>query len=84
MKNCEIDSRGAGRFAAALENAARRFCLKHPDEQWQISGVENQEAGISLNARNGGRSLVAKSLVPVLDMEDYIFDELEKFRSTNI
>ena len=80
--NCDIDSAGAGRFADVLDEGAMRFCQTHPGEMWEISGVV-VPCGLSLNANNGKRNVVAKVLPPVLDMADSVFEALEIFRSSH-
>jgi hypothetical protein len=77
---CKVDSTYAGSQAAALEEAASRFCKAHPAEQWHISGVLVQE-GLNLNASDGKRFLTEKVLPPVLDMPRSIFEALESFRN---
>jgi len=82
MSDRKIDTRGSGKFAQALLDGANRFCNAHPNEVWEISGVTVQD-GLSLNATDGKRHLTAKILLPVIDMADSIFLELEKFRNAN-
>jgi hypothetical protein len=40
--NCAIDTSNAGSYAAALDEAAARFCESHPSERWTISSVLHQ------------------------------------------
>ncbi len=81
--NCEIDADGAGSYADALIEGAERFCAKHQNEKWKIAGVRHQSAAITLSATDGNCSIVARPLMPVPNMADAIYEELERFRSSN-
>jgi hypothetical protein len=79
--NYEIDTTAAGSYAQPLDDGATRFCEAHPDEEWEISGVLCQ-TGLSVNATDGKRHLIAKMLAPVLDMTASIFEALQDFRNS--
>jgi hypothetical protein len=81
--HCEIDADGAGSYADALIDGAERFCANHPNERWKIAGVLHQSAAIALSATDGSRNMVNRLLMPVLDMTNAIYEELERFRSSN-
>ena len=83
MNACKIDDSGAGKYAQQFSVGAHRFCERHSDENWSISGTE-VAGGVALNVSFDGTPIGSgwpRVLSPTLSFDDDVFRLLENLRA---